>query len=291
MRQLLAIGLILILAGCASLVRTEKDEILSVYIKPEILYKGEIVILNFENLDSDNEYELVLYSKQKYKYRITPDSRFTTFFLGIPLNSPDVIEIELKENSEIIWEQKFKLHSKKIDVSKVIVKQRYVTPPEKVIAQIEKERELIQRAKKEYTDEQYFEGKPVFPVKSGRITTPFGYKRIYNHKKKSTHYGTDIAAPEGTPVKAILAGEVILTGEFYYTGKTIFINNGKGIITMYAHLSEILVEKGDFVDKGKVIGKVGQTGRATGPHLHLSVYANRIAIDPMCLFRILKNGE
>lgn len=288
MRYVLSIGLVFILAGCASFVKSEKDELFSVYIKPETLYKGEIVILNLENLDSNNEYELVLYSKQIYKYRIIPDNQFTTFFLGIPLNSPDVIKISLKENSEIIWEHKFKLYSKRIDVSKVIVKQRYVTPPEEAIARIKKEKEMLQQAKKEYTAELYFKGKPLFPIESGRITTPFGYKRIYNHQKKSIHYGTDIAAPEGTPVKSILAGEVILTGEFYYTGKTVFINNGKGIITMYAHLSEILVEKDEFIEKGDIIGKVGQTGRATGPHLHISVYVNSIAIDPMCLFRILK---
>jgi len=289
MKRLLIFISLLFLVKC-TLISINKQKIFSVYLKPENIYNGEIVILNFENLKKNRTYKLELHSNRIYKYRIIPENKFTTFFLGIPLNSPSIVKLILKENNEVIWEQKIKLMSKKIDISKVIVKQKYVRPPRKFLSRIKKEAELIQKAKKIYSSAVYFKGKPVFPIEGGRITTPFGYKRIYNHSKESIHYGTDIAALKGTPIKSIFAGRVILIGNFYYTGYTVFINHGKGIISMYAHLSKIYVKEGDFVEKSQIIGTVGDTGRVTGPHLHISVYVNQVSVDPMCLYTLFGDG-
>ncbi|MBU1628587.1 MAG: peptidoglycan DD-metalloendopeptidase family protein [Pseudomonadota bacterium] len=114
----------------------------------------------------------------------------------------------------------------------------------------------------------------------GRISGRFGLERYFNGVLSSRHRGIDIAAAEGTKVHAASNGIVLNTGRYLFTGKTIFIDHGQGLITLYCHLSKILVKKGQVVRHGAVIGNIGHTGRATGPHLHWGVYLNRTSVSP-----------
>ncbi len=115
----------------------------------------------------------------------------------------------------------------------------------------------------------------------GRLSSPFGFRRYFNDQARNPHSGLDIAAPTGTAVKAPAAGIVVATGDYFFNGKTIFIDHGQGIVTMYCHLSEIGVQPGDEIATGQQIGKVGATGRATGPHLHFGVSLNRAMVEPL----------
>ena len=125
----------------------------------------------------------------------------------------------------------------------------------------------------------------IWPVK-GRISSPFGKQRLYNGLVKGDHSGFDIAAPSGTPVKAIADGWVQLSEEdLFYTGGTIFIEHGSGIFSGYSHLSKLHVPVGTFVQAGDVIGEGGATGRATGPHLHLTLTWRGIRVDPEVLLK------
>ena len=119
----------------------------------------------------------------------------------------------------------------------------------------------------------------VQPV-SGRHAAAFGLRRYFNDQLRSSHNGLDIAAPEGTPVLAASAGRVIDTGDYFFNGRNIVLDHGQGLLSLYAHLQSIEVTAADLVAPGRVIGTVGATGRATGPHLHFSVYLNRVAVDP-----------
>ncbi len=114
----------------------------------------------------------------------------------------------------------------------------------------------------------------------GRLSSPFGFRRFFNNQARNPHSGLDIARPTGTPVKAPAVGTVIATGDYFFNGKTIFIDHGQGFITMYCHLSKIRVQPGQKVRVGDHIGDVGATGRATGPHLHLGVTLNGVMVDP-----------
>jgi len=115
----------------------------------------------------------------------------------------------------------------------------------------------------------------------GRLSSPFGFRRYFNDQARNPHSGLDIAAPTGTPVKAPAAGVVVATGDYFFNGKTIFIDHGQGIVTMYCHLSKIGVQPGDEISTGQAIGAVGATGRATGPHLHFGVSLNRAMVEPL----------
>ena len=114
----------------------------------------------------------------------------------------------------------------------------------------------------------------------GRLSSPFGLRRFFNGEARNPHSGLDFAVPAGTPVKAPAAGRVALVGDYFFNGKTVFLDHGQGFVSMFCHLSAIDVKPGDEVARGAVVGKVGATGRATGPHLHWNVSLNDARVDP-----------
>ena len=108
----------------------------------------------------------------------------------------------------------------------------------------------------------------------------FGAKRIINGEPRSPHTGTDYAVPQGTPVLAVDHAVVALTGEFFFSGNSVFLDHGNGLISMYFHLHEVFVKQGDEISRGRSIGTVGSTGRSTGPHLHFGIRWQGARVDP-----------
>tara|TARA_B100000795_G_scaffold105558_1_gene77880 strand:+ start:6256 stop:7062 length:807 start_codon:yes stop_codon:yes gene_type:complete len=119
----------------------------------------------------------------------------------------------------------------------------------------------------------------------GIISSRYGKKRFINEKPRSPHLALDIAANLGVEVSAPLKGRVILTGDFFYTGNTILIDHGFGLISSYSHLDSSIVKEGQMMQQGEVMGTVGETGRVTGPHLHWTIYLNKEKINPENLLK------
>lgn len=160
---------------------------------------------------------------------------------------------------------------------------RKVTPSDSDLAAIEKERKIVRASLKEIKNNPYWKSGFIKPV-DGRISGQFGGQRIMNGVPKNPHQGMDIAAKEGTPVKAASDGEVVLAyPDLFYSGNTIVVDHGHGLQTIYAHLKDMNVKRGDAVKQGDIIGTVGKTGRATGPHLHWGASLRNVRFNPQSL--------
>jgi murein DD-endopeptidase MepM/ murein hydrolase activator NlpD len=161
----------------------------------------------------------------------------------------------------------------------VIANQRQVDPNEEDLRRISKDSKRIGAALSSWTPSDDVDLAFTRPVDAPQ-SSPFGLRRFFNDQPRNPHSGLDLAAPAGTPIAAPAAGTVVETGDFFFNGNTVFIDHGRGLVTMYCHMSEIGVAAGDEVAKGDIIGKVGATGRVTGAHLHWGVSLNNAMVDP-----------
>ena len=159
--------------------------------------------------------------------------------------------------------------------------QEKVSPSPENIVRIEKEADLLNSIW-QIDSERLWEGSFLLPLQNP-LSTPFGTKRIINMATVSIHKGLDIKGQEGEEIKASNTGRVILTEELFFGGNTVIIDHGQGMFTIYMHMSGFKVSPGDLVSKNEIIGSVGSTGRASGPHLHFGVKISGINVNPVSL--------
>jgi murein DD-endopeptidase MepM/ murein hydrolase activator NlpD len=170
---------------------------------------------------------------------------------------------------------------------KLTVSAKHVNPPKKEMKRILKEQKEIGKIYRQLTHEKRWEGAFKLPIDSP-ITSPFGTKRMYNGEQRNFHPGMDLKAPEGTPIHAPAKGKVVLAKNLYFTGNTVALDHGFGVITLYAHMSKLKVKVGDVVDTGAALGLSGKTGRASGPHLHWQAVIQAVKVNPLELTHVMR---
>jgi murein DD-endopeptidase MepM/ murein hydrolase activator NlpD len=162
------------------------------------------------------------------------------------------------------------------------VEPRFVEPPKESLPRIEKERARLGELSHTVDRERPWHA-PFGPPLDSLVSEAFGVRRTFNGKLATQHRGVDLKGAMGTPIAAPGAGRIVLVGDLYYTGNTVVIDHGYGVLSLLAHMSKVLAKEGQLVERGEIVGEVGATGRVTGPHLHWSAWVNGTSIDPLSL--------
>ena len=179
----------------------------------------------------------------------------------------------------------FTVGDKAYPTQKLQVPPRMVDLDPPTAARVKREQTRIRAALGHYRPAEGDFPWPLALPADGPTSSPFGLRRVFNGQSRNPHSGLDIAAAEGHPVRAAAPGVIVDSGDFYFNGNTVFVDHGGGLISMYCHLSTIDVQGGDRVATGQLLGRVGHTGRATGPHLHWGVALNGNLVDPALFLR------
>ena len=220
----------------------------------------------------------------KKKVRLSDDGYFV-FGLDRDRKYDIVITIKKNKNKQKIVK---KVKKRKYKVQRIDgLPEKKVTPPPEVYKRIKRENKIIIDARLINSDLIFFKDKFIKPLNKSIVTGVYGSQRILNGKPKWPHYGIDFAAKEGTKIKAMLNGKVTLVQQdLFYTGGTLIFDHGHGISTLYMHMKEIYVEKGQTVKQGEIIGTVGSTGRSTGAHLDIRLNWFGTRLDPASVLKL-----
>lgn len=212
---------------------------------------------------------------------VTPDGRFVLGF-GRDASETAILQSVTAGGKRLV--RTLKIKKRKYRVQRINgLPRKMVTPSAGALLRIRAEGKAIRAARAVFTPVPHFAGGFIWPAK-GRISGVYGSQRILNGEPRRPHLGIDIAAPTGTPVVAAAPGKITLANtDMYFTGGTVIIDHGHGLSTVYSHLSAITARLGQTVKQGERIGKVGSTGRSTGPHLDWRVNWFQERLDPRLL--------
>ena len=257
--------------ACSILLLTSQNALADLLPKSNPV-QGGIAVINL-NIPATEKIPIAKFNKKRVMIKAKNESWHA--IVGISLNTKPgkyFIKIANKKHP-------FSVRSKKYKTQYLTIKnKRKVNPTKKDIERIIKEKKIIGAVFRSWR-ETNVETEFIAPV-NGPFSSPFGLRRFFNKQPRRPHSGLDIAAKEGAPIYAPAAGLITNTGDYFFNGNSIFIDHGQGLITMYCHLSEVIMKKGQKVKQGDLIGKVGMTGRVTGPHLHWSVNLNNTRVEP-----------
>ena len=218
------------------------------------------------------------------KVRVTKDG-FFVFGLGRDRKYDVTITLQKKDKKEKIIKKVIK---RKYKIQKIDgLPEKKVTPPKELYERIKKENKIIARARSVNSNLEFFKKKFINPLDKAIVTGVYGSQRVLNGKPRWPHYGVDFAAKEGTEIKAMLDGTATMVeSDLFYTGGTLIFDHGHGISTLYMHMKNIYVDKGQKVKQGDIIGTVGSTGRSTGAHLDIRLNWFGIRLDPATVLNI-----
>ncbi len=282
---------ILMLTCCINTCKTTESKHITFDITPDKIYQGDLAWIIIRPADY---LQSVSYKWANHIIKSTHETKTNSFIGFLPVDLKEhpgnkilKIIVQYTDGSKTTETLYFTVIRKKFPLQKLTLPKSIVDLSKEDEARDEHEQALIRSIYNNAAHDKLWDTTFIKPIK-GPIGTPFGVRRLINNIPKQSHSGVDIKAPRGAPVGATSHGLVVYTGNHFFSGKSVCIDHGTGIISMYFHLSKILVKKGQMVKRGQTIGLIGSTGRATGPHLHWGIRISGQRIDPMTLLRLMK---
>lgn len=255
---------------------------------------GSIVELRLKpRIAVDSESIEVIFEGQNFPVFSIEDGTAFAAIVAVPFNSkPRQTKIDL------LWKRDDDPTRREASIPLEVIDGNYrsetlkvqedkVHPPKRVIKRIIREQKEIGKIYRNISRKRYWSGTFALPIES-EVTSPFGNKRLYNGSMKNFHKGLDLRARTPTPIRAPEGAKVALAKDLYFTGKTVILDHGYGLYTIYGHMSKLQVKKGAIVTKGQVLGLSGATGRASGPHLHWGAVLMRLKFNPQDLTQVLR---
>ncbi|MCP3676705.1 MAG: M23 family metallopeptidase [Deltaproteobacteria bacterium] len=200
------------------------------------------------------------------------------------------LHLTYRDGSEERLSHPIAVRERLFTLQRLTVDEGYVRLTERNLARYKRESEELSQIFSAITPERLFDEGFGMPLRNNIPTARFGVKRLINGEKRSPHKGLDLKGTGGVPVYASNGGKVVMMSELFFTGKTVIIDHGLGIYSLYAHLSRFHVGEGEMVSKGRLIGRIGSTGRVTGPHLHWAIKVGGKTVDPVSLLELPVEG-
>jgi murein DD-endopeptidase MepM/ murein hydrolase activator NlpD len=255
------------------------------------LAPGELVVLTIVTAEPATGVTVNDFDKTFLAYKV--DARTWKALVGIDLDvKPGAYDVTVDAESPAPAHALHRLvvRPKAFPTRKLVVDNAYVEPPPKAQEQIDQDTRDLALVWSSSAGERFWARGFVRPVPDS-ANSAFGSRSVFNGQARSPHGGADFNSPAGRTILSPNAGRVALARELYFTGNTVIIDHGLGLFSMLAHMSQIGVHEGDTVTAGQVLGKVGATGRVTGPHLHWAVRLNGTRVDPLSLLALLGDGR
>lgn len=254
---------------------------ISIQPQPNEVVPGDVFLLKVQgDIDPDTQVEFM-----GHKFALYPvaDALFIAL-LPVDINTdPDTYKISVF-HGEIRHHAELHVKAHEFKTIRLALPEEKVTLSPKNQERAVREASLLKKIWMQNT-EKIWDQNFITPTDT-ELSEEFGVKRIMNEKKTSIHRGVDYRGKKGTPVKAINAGTVALNDDLFFGGNTLVVDHGMGLYSIYMHLSKFNVSAGDKVDKGKVVGFIGSTGRSTGPHLHMSVKLGGVSVNPESFYKL-----
>jgi murein DD-endopeptidase MepM/ murein hydrolase activator NlpD len=261
---------------------------LTVTAEPRAARPGDVVVLTVSAAHEISAVRVHAFTREFPGFPV--DAHTWRVLVGIDLETAPraySLEVEATEPGRAAHAtHRIVVTARQFRTRKLTVDEAFVNPPPEALERIARETAELNDLWDHSSTAKLWTSPFVRPVPDP-ANSAFGTRSILNGQPRSPHSGADFNSATGTPIKSPSAGRVVLAGDRYYTGNTVMIDHGLGLFSLFAHLSEIEVKVGDTVNAGDIVGKVGATGRVTGPHLHWSVRLNGARVDPLSLLAVL----
>ena len=261
------------------------EKIPNIEIFPDKILQGDACYIKISDIPNTSDAS-VIFDNNNISLDYDNSSKSYIGFIGINQNTePGERNVQILFNSKKNINKKINIQKKDFQIQHLTLPKTKVDLSDKDLKRHNKEKKIVAGLFKNSKELKLYNSKFIKPI-DNKISTPFGVKRFMNKKPKNSHSGIDLKAKMNEQIKSINKGVVVFTGNHFFSGNSIYIDHGLGIVSMYFHLSEIKVKAGDEVEIGDVIGLVGSTGRSTGPHLHWGVRVNNIRVNPLSLINL-----